>query len=107
MLRVFTWMFLALLSSVVAVNSLFAAGLGVTPTDQFSLLPGFEAELLYDVPSDTEGSWVSLTVDPKGRLIRRRGEPVLNQYLLPASGILFTRRTDFDKLVPVLSLGSF
>ena len=46
-----------------------AAGLGVTPADQFSIPKGFEVELLYDVPSETQGSWVSLTVDPKGRLI--------------------------------------
>lgn len=30
---------------------------------------GFQAELLYTVPKDTQGSWVSMTVDPKGRLI--------------------------------------
>lgn len=46
-----------------------AAGLGVTPADQFSTLDGFSVELLYEVPAETEGSWVSLTVDPKGRLI--------------------------------------
>ncbi|MEM8671828.1 MAG: c-type cytochrome [Planctomycetota bacterium] len=46
-----------------------AAGLGVTPPDQFSTLEGFEVELLYEVPSKTQGSWVSLTVDPEGRLV--------------------------------------
>jgi putative heme-binding domain-containing protein len=30
---------------------------------------GFEVEKLYNVPKDQEGSWVALTVDPKGRLI--------------------------------------
>jgi putative heme-binding domain-containing protein len=30
---------------------------------------GFEVELLYSVPKSTEGSWVSMTSDPKGRLI--------------------------------------
>lgn len=30
---------------------------------------GFKVELLYTVPKDVQGSWVSLTVDPKGRLI--------------------------------------
>ncbi len=33
------------------------------------LLPGFKAELLYTVPKDAQGSWVSMTVDPKGRII--------------------------------------
>ncbi len=30
---------------------------------------GFKVEKLYNVPKDAEGSWVALTVDPKGRLI--------------------------------------
>lgn len=46
-----------------------AGGLGVTPPEQFSTLEGFEVELLYEVPSEEQGSWVSLTADPKGRLI--------------------------------------
>ncbi|WP_246146370.1 c-type cytochrome [Rubripirellula lacrimiformis] len=49
--------------------SAHAAGLGVTPVDQFSVPEGFQVELIHEVPGDTEGSWVSLTVDPKGRLI--------------------------------------
>ncbi len=36
---------------------------------QLSVRPGFEAEVLYEVPFDREGTWVSLTVGPKGRLI--------------------------------------
>lgn len=46
-----------------------AAGLGVTPADQITTPVGFEVDLVYEVPSETQGSWVSLTVDPKGRLI--------------------------------------
>jgi putative heme-binding domain-containing protein len=30
---------------------------------------GFQAELLYSVPAESQGSWVAMTVDPKGRLI--------------------------------------
>ena len=30
---------------------------------------GFKVELLYSVPKDREGSWVSMCTDPKGRLI--------------------------------------
>lgn len=52
-----------------AANTLFAAGLGVTSTDQFSLLDGFAVDLIHEVSAETEGSWVSLTVDPEGRLI--------------------------------------
>ena len=41
------------------------------PTDPATLqvLPGFKVELLYTVPKAEQGSWVSMTVDPKGRLI--------------------------------------
>ena len=34
----------------------------------FTLPEGFQAELLYSVPAHEEGSWVSLCVDPDGRL---------------------------------------
>ncbi|MBI1313607.1 c-type cytochrome [bacterium] len=39
-----------------------------TPADQIRLAKGFKAELLYSVPKE-QGSWVSLCVDGKGRLI--------------------------------------
>ena len=34
----------------------------------FDVLPGFQVELLYSVPSFEEGSWVSTCCDPSGRL---------------------------------------
>ena len=37
--------------------------------DHFQLLPGFQVELLYTVPKGEQCSWVSLAVDPQGRLI--------------------------------------
>jgi len=43
-------------------------GTVVAPAD-LQLPPGFKAELLYTVPKAEQGSWVTLTVDPKGRLI--------------------------------------
>ena len=46
-----------------------AAGFGVASPDQFRVLEGFEVDLIHEVEAETEGSWVSLTVDPKGRLI--------------------------------------
>ena len=39
-----------------------------TAADTLVLPPGFEAQRLYSVPKGTEGSWVSMTPDPKGRL---------------------------------------
>jgi putative heme-binding domain-containing protein len=37
--------------------------------DAFTVPPGFQVELIYNVPKEKYGSWVSVTVDPKGRLI--------------------------------------
>ena len=36
---------------------------------KITLPPGFKAELVYEVPAETEGSWVANTPDDKGRLI--------------------------------------
>ena len=48
-----------------------AARVAEAATDPASLqVPkGFKVELLYTVPKEEQGSWVSMTVDPKGRLI--------------------------------------
>lgn len=45
-------------------------GSGGSPIDpeQIFVPEGFKVELLYEVPRNEEGSWVSLTVDPQGRL---------------------------------------
>ena len=40
-----------------------------TPVDKIKIAEGFKVELLYSVPKDQEGSWVSMTQDDKGRLI--------------------------------------
>ena len=40
-----------------------------TPVDRLRAPKGFKVELLYTVPRDSQGSWVNLAVDPKGRLI--------------------------------------
>jgi putative heme-binding domain-containing protein len=37
--------------------------------DQFKLLPGFQVERLFTVPKDELGSWVSIALDDKGRII--------------------------------------
>jgi putative heme-binding domain-containing protein len=55
------------------VVSLFAASLvtaqEATPVSSLKIAPGFQAELLYTVPKEQKGSWVSMCSDPKGRLI--------------------------------------
>lgn len=40
-----------------------------TAAERITVPEGFEVELLYSVPKATQGSWVSITHDPKGRLI--------------------------------------
>jgi len=40
-----------------------------TPVADIVALPGFKVERLYSVPKETQGSWVAMTHDPKGRLL--------------------------------------
>jgi putative heme-binding domain-containing protein len=40
-----------------------------TPAEALKVMKDFKAQRLYSVPKDTQGSWVNLCVDPKGRLI--------------------------------------
>ena len=40
-----------------------------TPAEALKIHKDFKVELLYTVPKNTEGSWINLCVDPKGRLI--------------------------------------
>ena len=46
----------------------------------------FKVELLYSVPKDTEGSWVNLCADPKGRLIVSDQYGALYRVTPPAVG---------------------
>ena len=45
-----------------------ATGAATKPEDIVTL-PGFKVEHLYTVPNAEQGSWVSMTIDPKNRLI--------------------------------------
>ena len=45
------------------------AGNKATPVERIKAAKGFKVELLYSVPSDTQGSWVNLCTDNKGRLL--------------------------------------
>ena len=44
-------------------------GNSATPVDRITAADGFRVELLYSVPAETQGSWVNLCVDDKGRLL--------------------------------------
>ena len=45
------------------------AGNKATPVERIKVAKGFKAELLYSVPGDSQGSWVNLCTDNKGRLL--------------------------------------
>ena len=57
-----------------------------TPIDRLKVSKGFKVELLYTVPRDSQGSWVNLTVDPKGRLITSDQDGKLYRVTPPALG---------------------
>ena len=44
-------------------------GLMATPPESLTVKEGFQVELLYTVPKDQQGSWVSMCVDDEGRFI--------------------------------------
>ncbi|MEK6248621.1 MAG: hypothetical protein N2C12_10610, partial [Planctomycetales bacterium] len=56
------------------------------PAGDLKMKPGFQAELIYKVPRDEQGSWVSLTVDPQGRLIASAENGPLYRLTLPGQG---------------------
>lgn len=53
---------------------------------EVQLPPGFKIELLYTVPREEQGSWVSMTVDPQGRLILGDQYGGLYRVTVPAIG---------------------
>ncbi len=58
----------------------------VAEAESLQVPKGFKAELLYTVPKAEQGSWVALTVDPKGRLIAGDQYGALYRITLPAIG---------------------
>jgi len=63
-----------LLQVLAALATLFSLANHAMPVfaeaaGEIKLPPGFKAELVYIVPIDRQGSWVSLTTDDRGRLI--------------------------------------
>ncbi len=58
-----------------------------TPAESLTVMEGFKVELIHDATAD-EGSWVSMTVDPQGRLIisPQDGKQPMLRITLDASG---------------------
>jgi putative heme-binding domain-containing protein len=69
--------------------------------------PGFKVELIYTVPKEDQGSWVALTVDPKGRIYA--GDQYGAVYRLTVPPVGSTEGTQVEKLalsLPAAVLGS-
>jgi len=58
----------------------------VTAVEEIQVRPGFKVELIHAVPKGEQGSWVSMTVDPKGRLVACDQGGGLHRLTLPAPG---------------------
>lgn len=70
-------------------NVLSGEGAGASASSSsFKVPEGFQVEKLFTVPKDKLGSWVCLTVDPKGRIIASdQGDKGLYRITVPAPGI--------------------
>ncbi len=56
------------------------------PAARIKAPKNFDVQLIYSVPKDTQGSWVNMTVDPKGRLIVSDQYGKLYRVTLPPTG---------------------
>jgi putative heme-binding domain-containing protein len=57
-----------------------------TPAERIKVMKDFKVELLYSVPIETQGSWVAMCVDNKGRLIVSDQYGALYRFAPPAAG---------------------
>ncbi len=77
---------LCVLLTLACCTSLLAAEDGATPVEKINMMPGFQAELLYSVPREQQGSWVAMTIDPQGRFIVSDQHGKLYRVRVPAIG---------------------
>lgn len=68
-----------------------------TPVDRIKVAKGFQVELLYSVPEQTQGSWVNLCADNQGRLLVSDQFGGLFRIKPPAAGVTL----DATEVVPV------
>lgn len=57
-----------------------------TAAEKIKVAKDFEAELIYSVPRDQQGTWVNMAVDPKGRLIVSDESGPLYRVTVPPKG---------------------
>ena len=74
-----------LVPSALLTTALFADNAATAVKDLF-VKEGFAVELLYSVPKEEQGSWVSICTDPKGRLIVSDQYGALYRFAPPAAG---------------------
>jgi putative heme-binding domain-containing protein len=67
-IRAQLFLIIAVLPFTWNLNSVAAAANLATPASDLATLPGFTVELLHSAAAE-EGSWICMTIDPKGRLI--------------------------------------
>ena len=53
----------------VSARAAMAALTTATPPSAINVAPGFKVDLIHTVPKGDQGSWVAITMDPKGRLL--------------------------------------
>ena len=74
-----------LIARILALTAVSANAAELT-VGNLAVKEGFKAELLYTVPQATQGSWVAMTIDPKGRLITSDQDGGLFRVTPPALG---------------------
>ena len=84
----------------VSSRAAMAALAVATDPSAIQVAPGFKVELLYSVPKEEQGSWVSLALDPKGRLIAADQYGALYRVTLPPVGT--SAGTKVEKLAATL-----
>lgn len=57
-----------------------------TPVERIRVAKGFKVELLYSVPAETQGSWVNLCADDKGRIYTSDQFGALYRFTAPPAG---------------------
>lgn len=87
------------LASVAPVFAAPAAPAAIPPA-ALQVAPGFKVELLYTVPKEEQGSWVALTVDPKGRIYA--GDQYGGIYRLTVPPLGTSAGTQVEKLAVTL-----
>lgn len=87
MTRHLTWCLLGLLSIASSFPSVgFTKEPGATDPSHFKVADGFQVELMYSVPKDQQGSWVSMCVGPDNNLIVCDQYGKLYSVVVPAPG---------------------